>query len=90
MGKLMSISRFCHRSAALGLIGLLCSPLAAASYLDHPKAKAFIDEVVAEGTFKKDELEALLGSAERKDGILEAIARPAEKPRPGPNTAPSS
>lgn len=79
MGKLMSISRFCHRSAALGLIGLLCSPLAAASYLDHPKAKAFIDEVVAEGTFKKDELEALLGSTERKDGILEAIARPAEK-----------
>lgn len=49
------------------------------SYLAHPGAKPFIDEVVQEGTFKRPELEALLASATRKDSILEAIARPAEK-----------
>ena len=49
------------------------------TYLAHPGAKAFIDEVVQEGQFKRPELETLLASATRKDTILEAIARPAEK-----------
>ena len=49
------------------------------NYLQHPLAKAFVDEVVAEGKFKRADIEALLASATRKDSILEAIARPAEK-----------
>lgn len=51
------------------------------NYLQHPLAKGFVDEVVAEGQFKQAEVEALLASASRKDSILEAIARPAEKTR---------
>lgn len=63
----------------LALSALLTGQQAAASYLQHPQAKALIDEVVAEGHFKQADLEALLASAQRKDSILEAIARPAEK-----------
>ncbi|HVL00830.1 MAG TPA: lytic murein transglycosylase B [Dongiaceae bacterium] len=50
-----------------------------ATYLKHPEAGRFIDEVVKETQFPRPELEALLASATRKDTILEAIARPAEK-----------
>lgn len=62
----------------LGLSGNLYSQ-SPGEYLKHPQARAFVEEVVAEGKFSKAEVEALLGSAQRKDSILEAISRPAEK-----------
>ena len=83
--KLKSGLRLHHllsRFSALALLSV-ATPLLAAdespSYLQHPLAKPFIDEVVAEGQFKREDLEKLLASATRKDSILEAIARPAEK-----------
>lgn len=48
-------------------------------YATHEKAVALIDEMVAEHGFQRDELVKLFGEAERKEKILEAIARPAEK-----------
>lgn len=81
-----AFSRHPRRSALLATSTLLLSVLPAltsaeksANYLQHPLAKSFVDEVVAEGKFKRADVEALLASATRKDSILDAIARPAEK-----------
>jgi membrane-bound lytic murein transglycosylase B len=51
-------------------------------YSDNPQAQALIDEMVQEHGFERAQLEALIGQAERKDSILKAIARPAEKTKP--------
>jgi membrane-bound lytic murein transglycosylase B len=66
---------------------LLAATLAApgaqgAGYADHPQAVSLIDELVAEEGFERAELEGLLGAAQRKESILKAIARPAEKTKP--------
>lgn len=58
---------------------LLGSSLASASYADHPEAKAFIDEMVSKHQFDKKELEGIFKEAEKKESILKAISRPAEK-----------
>lgn len=50
-----------------------------ASYIDHPEANSFIEEMVAQHQFNKGELLEVFKQAERKESILEAIARPAEK-----------
>ena len=55
------------------------TPEASASYLSHPKAQAFMKEVVAEGLISEQGIQTLLGSAEKKQSILDAISRPAEK-----------
>src|SRR5690554_5875930 len=68
------------RSLALG--GWLMSVLASsaqANYLEHPEAQSLINELVAEEGFQQKELEHWLGKAEKKQNILDAIARPAEK-----------
>jgi membrane-bound lytic murein transglycosylase B len=65
-------------------LGLLCSPgspAQEADYGEHPSARLFIDGMVEEG-FDRDSLEALFAGAHRKESILEAIARPAEKTKP--------
>lgn len=51
----------------------------ASGYATHPKAEQFIERMVTEHQFDRDWLTGLLADAERKDSILEAIARPAEK-----------
>lgn len=66
------------------LVLVLCAAPAyaddhAGDYVDHPAAAVVIDELIAEENFTRGELEELLGAAQRKDSILEAIARPAEK-----------
>lgn len=74
-----------HSLSRLLLAGLLSlspslSPSALASgYLDHPEAKKLLAEVKADANFPIDKLTALLGSAEKSQSILDAIARPAEK-----------
>lgn len=50
-----------------------------ADYSDHPNAASFISRMVNEHGFKKAEVEYVLSQAQRKDSILKAIARPAEK-----------
>ena len=52
------------------------------NYSEHEAATALIDELVAQEGFEREELEQIFAEAERKDSILEAIARPAEKTKP--------
>lgn len=56
---------------------MLCGS-ALADYSQHADGRAFIDEMAAEG-LDRQRVTALLAGAQRKDSILEAIARPAEK-----------
>lgn len=75
----MNFSRF----LPLSLTGLLLAGHSLANgYIDHPQARALIDELVKEENFDRQQLDTLFAGAERKDKILEAIARPAEKTKP--------
>ena len=47
--------------------------------LDQPEVEAFIDSMVEQHDFDREELRDTLGAAEVKQSILDAIARPAEK-----------
>jgi membrane-bound lytic murein transglycosylase B len=73
------------RKLWLTLAGMLCLTSTqglAAGYADNPQAIALIDQLVAEENFERAELEQLFASAQRKDSILKAISRPAEKTKP--------
>lgn len=52
------------------------------NYGNNPAAAVVVDELVAEEGFNREELIAVFSQAERKDSILTAIARPAEKTKP--------
>ena len=60
-------------------LSLLATSAFGAGYASHPAYPAFEAKMVQEHGFKAEELRRLFGDAERKDSILEAIARPAEK-----------
>ena len=69
------------------LCGVLLLPAAALgqedpAYGGHPGAEALIDEMVAKQGFEREDLQALFADARRKDSILKAISRPAEKTKP--------
>lgn len=49
------------------------------NYAEHPLAGPFIDEMNMEFGFVKESLQGLFAQAERKQGILDAISRPAER-----------
>lgn len=55
------------------------SAVSFADYSQHPKAAEFIDKMVKEHQFEQTEVIALLKQAEKKQSILDAISRPAEK-----------
>ncbi len=61
------------------LITLLCFSSAQAIELDRPEVESFVDMMVEKHDFDRDSLLDVLGSAEKKQSILDAIARPAEK-----------
>ena len=65
------------------LAGVVLCVLSAANAmaidLDQPEVIAFIDSMVEEHDFDREELRDILGAAEVKQSILDAIARPAEK-----------
>lgn len=69
------------RSAVCGLFALGVGH-AAADYQQHPEAQAFIERMVKEHGFKANDIKAVLAQAEKKQAILDAIARPAEKTKP--------
>ena len=50
-----------------------------ADYSKHPEAKKFVADMVSKNGFSKAELNTWLESAEKKQSILDAMARPAEK-----------
>jgi len=52
------------------------------NYGAHPAAAVMVDELVVEEGFNREELIQLFSQAQRKDSILTAIARPAEKTKP--------
>jgi membrane-bound lytic murein transglycosylase B len=55
---------------------------AAADYSQHPEVPAFIERMVKEHGFDAKYLREQLAQAEKKQPILDAIARPAEKTKP--------
>ncbi|WP_279243360.1 lytic murein transglycosylase B [Candidatus Litorirhabdus singularis] len=64
------------------LAGLGTASAWADGYADNTLTLQMIDELVAEEGFERDALLEVFGQAERKDSILKAIARPAEKTKP--------
>ncbi len=58
------------------------SPSVWADYSQHPLAEEFIDSMVAEHHFAANEVRDILSKAEKKQSILDAISRPAEKTKP--------
>ena len=72
---------FCNAGWVL-LLALSVPAMAVAAddqYGEHPKAQAFVDKMVTEHGFERSYVQQLMQQAERKQSILEAIARPAEK-----------
>ena len=67
------------RLLAGALLCVLAAANAMAIDLDQPEVTAFIDSMVEKHDFDRDELRDILGDAEVKQSILDAIARPAEK-----------
>ena len=61
------------------ILCLVYSADALAIDLDRPEVIAFIDAMVEQHDFDREELRDTLGTAEVKQSILDAIARPAEK-----------
>jgi len=48
-------------------------------YTEHPKYEPFIQEMVSEHDYNEQNLRAILSQAEKKQSILDAISRPAER-----------
>ena len=63
-------------------LGMLLSLSAQASYLEHPDARAFAERMVSEHGFERAVVDSLLDAAEKKQTIIDAMERPAEKVKP--------
>ena len=64
----------------LMVILIFCLPVYTyADYLGNDDALAFIDEMVKKHQLERSQLQAIFKQAEKKDSILKAISRPAEK-----------
>ena len=66
--------------AGLGLVLGACAQ--EQGHDENAQAKAFVDYMAAEHNFSRDELQNLMREAKRKESILKAIKRPAEKAKP--------
>lgn len=73
--KLLSVVK---NGLLLGLIGCF-SATTSAGYLQNDQAKSFIDEMVSKYAFDEQWLNEKLADAEKKDSIIKAMTRPAEK-----------
>lgn len=72
--------RFGFSKKCLGVVaGLGFSLMAAADYSKHPLAAAFVDEMVQQHGFTAGEINQWLSKAQKRQPILDSIARPAEK-----------
>jgi membrane-bound lytic murein transglycosylase B len=72
-----ALSVFKKGVALFTLAGLSCS--VAADYRQHPLAAEFVNEMVQQHGFTAAEVNQLLSKAQKRQPILDAIARPAEK-----------
>lgn len=66
------------KAAGLALI-LAVATSVQADYRNHDDAAAFINEMVTEHGFERDQVRGWLKDAKRKDGILTSISSPAER-----------
>ena len=67
----------------ISLLGVLVSaPGCAGDFKENPDVQVFINEMVERHQFDRTQLEELFAQAQKRDDILEAIARPAEKTKP--------
>ena len=76
--------RFFKGSVLCGLVIALTAygSSSFADYSKHPSAQAFAELLAKENKIDPAEVMSILAKAERKDKILEAMARPAEKTKP--------
>ena len=68
----------CRPVVAALCLCLIWSLPAGASFLERAGVRAFIEDVAAREDFNAAELRGLFEQVERQEGVLEAIARPAE------------
>ncbi|WP_234994901.1 lytic murein transglycosylase B [Microbulbifer donghaiensis] len=66
--------------AGMGLVLAACAQ--EPGHGDNPDAQAFVEYMVEKHDFDRDQLNGLMREAKRKDSILKAIKRPAEKAKP--------
>ncbi|GAB1255964.1 lytic murein transglycosylase B [Aurantivibrio plasticivorans] len=64
---------------AMALASVSLSALVAADYSQHNEINSFIAEMTSEHQFVEEDLRQLFTQVEKKQSILDAIARPAEK-----------
>lgn len=76
---MLSFRRSLSEKCLSVLAGLSFSLVAAADYSTHPLAAGFVDEMVQQHGFTAEEINQLLSKAQKRQPILDAIARPAEK-----------
>jgi membrane-bound lytic murein transglycosylase B len=66
------------RFAGIVFLSLLTSPAVAVD-LDSPDVGAFIDTMVKQHNYDREQLRDILGEAEKKNSIIEQISKPAER-----------
>ncbi len=71
--------RFNFRKFLTPLICCFCSATASGSYLDYDSVRKFIDDISAQHQFNPAELKGLFKKIERRDEVIEAMSRPAER-----------
>jgi membrane-bound lytic murein transglycosylase B len=72
-------------AAPLIALAVLATGIASSSYADystHPEAAEFIDKMVEEHQFKREEIVGWLKVAKHQESIVKAMSRPAEKVKP--------
>jgi membrane-bound lytic murein transglycosylase B len=69
-------------SVTLCLFILAISQLALADYSNHPRAIEWVKGLPEDAVWDRQSVRTLLAKAEKKQAILDAIARPAEKTKP--------
>jgi len=78
----MRLKQTLQQLLALTMLSSLCLPLSAESqgdYLDNALFKKFLETVTTEDGHDRQQILTLFKDAKRKESILKAIARPAEK-----------
>ncbi len=63
----------------VGAVMAVCTSALADEYADRPEVQQFVGDMVTRHGFEKNYLYSLIRQAEKKQSILDAIARPAEK-----------
>ena len=76
--RLQAIKKGLSRSLLLTAL-LTVTTVSAGNYSTQPQVQAFIDRMVSEHGFERDELIAVLDNAQHREDILELMRKPAEK-----------